>query len=449
MIKPISFCITTANNEKNYVVGLLDSLIENTKFSKHEVLILIDTDNQNTYSKLLDYKKKYPNIKIHKNNTGYRIGYQKNISILFGNATNDIVCYLQSDMVVSPQFDKYFIEALDNNTNRVITMARIEPPIHPPSPEKITKSFGLTPDEFKKDEFMEFARSLTKENRPLVYGHFAPFGLYKKTYFDVLGGFDSQFRCSREDSDFIIRLAACNLDALETWNASVYHYTCVSSRGQGWYKDNDKEVEITNSWQSKADMEELKRFIRKWGYFGHDYRPKYKNHLFIDINHAPNLDLLSSIEPYFDTIYLNEKPVRDALAYLVDYDSHYYANKRWKYTQKDWDKLKDTFMGGKVSSKLIYADNKDIDLLNNTSKDIFIKTDMYSLIKHRESKDNHDFITNNNAIFDNLLTTSKGKYKGNYKIGSFDITINKLVDFNTNHLTNEQYVIDYSKYKFK
>ena len=67
MIKPISFCITTANNEKNYVVGLLDSLIENTKFSKHEVLILIDTDNQNTYSKLLDYKKKYPNIFIYSN----------------------------------------------------------------------------------------------------------------------------------------------------------------------------------------------------------------------------------------------------------------------------------------------------------------------------------------------------------------------------------------------
>ena len=184
MIKPISFCITTANNEKDYVIGLLDSLVNNTKFYRHEVLILIDSDNQNTYEKLLDYRKAKPNIKIHKNNTGHRIGYQKNISILFDKAVNDVVCYLQSDMVVSPQFDKYFLEALNNDTNRIITMARVEPPIHPESPEKITKSFGLTPDEFKYDEFMEFAKNLTKENRPLVYGHFAPFGLYKQTYFD-------------------------------------------------------------------------------------------------------------------------------------------------------------------------------------------------------------------------------------------------------------------------
>ena len=93
-MQPISFCITTANNEKDYVIGLLDSLVANTQFEKHEVLVLIDSDNQNTYEKLLDYRKNKPNIKIHKNTTGYRIGYQKNISILFGNASNDIVCYL-------------------------------------------------------------------------------------------------------------------------------------------------------------------------------------------------------------------------------------------------------------------------------------------------------------------------------------------------------------------
>lgn len=443
MIKPISFCITTANNEKDYVIGLLDSLVANTQFDKHEVLVLIDSDNQNTYEKLLEYRKDKSNIKIYKNTTGYRIGYQKNISILFGNASNDVVCYLQSDMVVSPEFDKYFLEALNNNTNRVITMARIEPPIHPESPEKITKNFGLTPDEFQYDEFMEFAKNLTKENRPLVYGHFAPFGLYKKTYFDKLGGFDTRFRCSREDSDFIIRLAACELEALETWNASVYHYTCVSSRGTGWYKNNDKQVEITNGWQGRADAEELKRFIRKWGYFGHDYKPKYKTHLFLNINSAPDIGLLSGIEPYFDNILLNDEPVKDALVNLINYDSHYFTNQRWKYTQQDWDKLRPTFMGKDAEDKITVGLNLNPDL------DIIIETDMYTLSKERGSQENKDFISNSNVIFDNLKNSNPTKYKGTYKIGSFKITVNNLLDYNQEHLDNKQYLFDTSKYIFE
>lgn len=443
-MQPISFCITTANNEKDYVIGLLDSLVANTQFDKHEVLVLIDSDNQNTYEKLLEYRKNKPNIKIYKNTTGYRIGYQKNISILFGNASNEVVCYLQSDMVVSPDFDKYFLEALNKDTNRVITMARIEPPIHPQSPEKITKSFGLTPDEFQYDEFMEFARNLTKENRPLVYGHFAPFGLYKKTYFDRLGGFDTRFRCSREDSDFIIRLAACKLDALETWNASVYHYTCVSSRGKEWYKNNDKQVEITNEWQGRADQEELKRFIRKWGYFGHEYKPKYKSNLFININSAPNLGLLTGIEPYFDTIFIDEEPVKDALINLINYDSHYYTNKRWKYTQTDWDMLRSTFMGKDAEDKI-----KNFNSYIDDKLDIIIETDMYSLSKGMNKQENSDFITNSNAIFDNLLNSNPNNYKGTYKIGDFKITINNLTDYNLKHLNNNQYLFDLNPFSFE
>jgi hypothetical protein len=90
--------------------------------------------------------------------------------------------YLQADMVVGPDFDKYFREALNNDPKRIISAARIEPPLHPASPEKIIKNFGLSPEEFNFEEFCDFARDLQKENRPLVYGYFAPFGLYKDSY---------------------------------------------------------------------------------------------------------------------------------------------------------------------------------------------------------------------------------------------------------------------------
>lgn len=443
---PISFCITVANNEKQYTLGLLDSLVKNTQFNKHEVLLLIDTDNQNTYETLLEYRKDKPNIRIHKNTTGYRIGYQKNISILFEKATHNIVCYLQSDMVVSPEFDKYFLEALNNDSNRVITMARIEPPIHPRSPEKITKSFGLTPDEFKYDEFMEFAKNLTKENRPLVYGHFAPFGLYKKTYFEKLGGFDTQFRCSREDSDFIIRLGACGLDALETWNASVYHYTCVSSRGKEWYKNEDKQVSINNAWQSQADHEELKRFIRKWGYFGHEYKPKFKTTLFLNINTVPQLDIIQAIEPYFDKIIINQEELKDHLANTVKFNSHFYTNKRWNYTKEDWDKLSHTFMGSDLKEKFYFSETLPLD---NSNEDVFVEIDMYSLTNKNTSQPTAQIIINLNSTLNELTQSPLDDYKGQYTMGEVKITVNNLVDVNKLHLDNKPYLFNTNEFIFE
>jgi GT2 family glycosyltransferase len=441
MKNSISFCIASAKNEKYYTLGVLKSLEKNTNFSEHEAVIFIDSDNQDTYEALLEYRKNKPNIKIHRNTTGFPIGSQRNVSIMFAHASKEIVIYLQSDMVVCPDFDKYFLEALDNNKNRVISAARIEPPLHPSSPEKIVKDFGLSPEEFKYQEFYQFARDLQKENRPLMDGHFAPFGCFKETYFNVIGGFDTQFRCSREDSDFIIRLKSLNLETYQSWNACVYHYTCVSSRGNDWYKQTTS-AEIKNEWQSKADQEELKRFIRKWGYFGHDYRSKYQTTLVLDINTAPNLNLLSQIEPYFDKIVLNEKPVIDALISFVKYESYYFANKRWGYTQEHWDSIRHKFMGPNLEEKFIHINDYSFD------DQIVIKTDLHSLHKNLKSEEVQQFMQNYNLMFHNLLTTSPESYKGKYQINCFEVEINELTDSNIIHLDTQQYLFDTNEFIF-
>ena len=442
MTQSISFCITAAKNEKDYVLGLLDSLVANTDFEQHEVLILIDSDNQNQYEAFLEYRKDKPNIKIYKNE-GDRIGYQRNISILFSHAKNDVVVYLQADMVAGNKLDYYFLEALNKNKNAIITIARIEPPVHPESPEKITKSFGLTPDEFKYDEFIEFSKELQKENRPMIWGHFAPFGMYKETYFKALGGFDTRFRCSREDSDFIIRIGATKLDALETWNAHVYHYTCVSSRGKDWYKQDDNKVKIGNDWQTLADQEELKRFTRKWGFFGHHYKPKYDTALIINIDSIPHFPILEAIEPYFGQIILNDKQVLNELVRKVDFNYYYYSKYRWNYDNEKWGEVKYRFNG---SDKL-----KDrFTLLSdyNKNNDVIIETNMSELVKNFQIPTTNQFIKQSNEILSNLLGEGRDP-KGKYNIGCFDIEVNQLVDENQKHIEGSQYVFDTSEYLFK
>lgn len=394
-MRPITFCIASANNEREYTNLLIRSLQENTDISKHEILIFIDSDNQNTYESLIEKQKELPNMKIHRNTTGSPIGGQRNVSIMFGAATNDIVCYLQSDMVVGKDFDKHISENMQDETV-VLSCARIEPPLHPPSPEKIVKDFGITPEEFKWEEFSSFVDELQKETRPNIECHFAPFAIYKKIYFDVMGGFDTQFRCSREDSDFIIRLEQNGLTAIQSWNACVYHFTCVSSRGKDWYKEND-EAKYKNVLQQHADMEELKRFIRKWGFFGHHPRPVYDIGLFIEMDKFADITALEFVEPYFTNVYINDQMVARQLRETARFKSHYYANLRWKYSHKHWEERQHLFTPVDFDARIQFADS--VDTVKNDS--IFI-VKFSDLLKGLQTKTSQlrTIIENSHTIVD-------------------------------------------------
>ena len=47
-MKKISFCINTAKNELNHIKLLFDSLKYNLKDKTHEIIVFVDSDNQNT-----------------------------------------------------------------------------------------------------------------------------------------------------------------------------------------------------------------------------------------------------------------------------------------------------------------------------------------------------------------------------------------------------------------
>ena len=99
-MKTISFCVNTSKNELNHIKLLLRSLKENLHDLNHEILVFIDSDNQDTFKWLLTQKSIFPNLKILRNELPIPYGYQRNINELFKEASNEIVSYLQSDMVV-------------------------------------------------------------------------------------------------------------------------------------------------------------------------------------------------------------------------------------------------------------------------------------------------------------------------------------------------------------
>ena len=416
-MKPITFCIASANNEREYTHLLLRSLQQNTDISKHEILIFIDSDNQNTYESLMEKKSELPNMRIYRNTSGFPIGSQRNVSLMFGAANNDIVCYLQSDMVVSKDFDKHISDNMDDEKT-VLSCARIEPPLHPPGPEKIVKDFGITPEEFKWNDFNQFVAELQSENRPNMIGHFAPFAIYKRIYFDVMGGFDTQFRCSREDSDFIIRLEQNGLTAIQSWNACVYHFTCVSSRGKDWYKQ-DEDAKYKNVLQQNADSEELKRFIRKWGFFGHHPKPVYNIGLFIDMDKFVDTQLLEYVEPYFTNIYINDKLVTRQLKETAQFKSHYYANLRWKYSHEHWESKSHLFTPVDFENRIQYLIDQS-EITNDAVMSIKF-SDMVKAFTIEDSVDVRTVIENSHSVIDSYDI-------GEYELNGLRINIRQKND---------------------
>lgn len=431
MIKPITFCINTANNEKDYILLLLNSLKDHTQIDKHEVLVFIDTDNQNTYEALLDFKLKMPTLRVCKNPNQFPVWYQRNISILFGEAQNDIVCYLHSDMVVGKDFDKHICDNLQSK-NTILCCARIEPPLHPASPEKVVKNFGLTPAEFKYNDFNIFVDELQAENRPNQWGHMVPFVLYKSAWFDTLGGFDTQFRNSREDGDMITRMGLCEFDLVQCWNACVYHFTCVSSRGKDWY-GSEKESQLKNQLQGLADLQEHKRYIRKWGTFGLFAQPVFDITFDIDLDRVVDLQLLHFIEPYGKHLYINRTSVTNQLVSQLKFESDYYNNLRWGYTDEYWNTVQHLHNPTNFEERILC--NKDERL-----GDIII-TCKYSDLVDQWSDDIKYFIENIHKIIEDNEV-------GEFTYGPFHINIKQKVNLmNNNKKVKEQ--LDSQIYTFK
>jgi len=91
-------------------------------------------------------------------------------------ASNEIMCVLQSDMIVSKNFDKEILKNL-NKKHKVISIARIEPPLHPPSNDKIIEDLGKTPEDFNFKKFNDFVETV-KDDEKITQSFFAPFACY-------------------------------------------------------------------------------------------------------------------------------------------------------------------------------------------------------------------------------------------------------------------------------
>ena len=403
----LSFCINTACNELNHIKLLFKSLQENLSSLDHEIIVFIDSDNQGTFEWLLTQKSVFPNLKILKNKLPICYGYARNINEMFEFATNDIVSYLQSDMVVCRDYDLEVIKHLE--PNMVVCSTRIEPPLHGNSGEKITYDFGLDPTVFDLQTFTAYADS-QKMDRITEY-FFAPFTMYKDVW-NSIGGHDTMFRRSREDSDILTRLVLNDAKIKQTWSALVYHFTCTSSRGPQWFNKQNNQAQERAQLQQTADMIEVGRYITKWGSFDHSLSKTPYYNISAHITGVDmNLINFDTIQQHFHRVYVDDLYMIPLLQELFDRKQEP-ANKLLNISTDDW-KTYGYMYNNLSASDRIYPSNE-----LRGQEDVLVQFN----IEQVTAELYNEFISNIQQIIHNIEET------GDYEYGPFIITINQKAD---------------------
>jgi glycosyltransferase involved in cell wall biosynthesis len=242
----ISVIIPTYRNPE-YLDICLKSAIEQ-QHHNNEIIVAVDGFYDESKDVLSKYEKDIQILDLGENQ-----GMQSALNLAVMNATNEIIFILNDDNVLCKDYDLAILESIKDKEKTVVTLNQIEPN-GPGIFNFIGKDLGRNPKEFKYEEFINFEKSIKKEQLTVDGGIF-PFAMYKK-YYMAAGGFDtmyqSPFIC---DWDFFLKLDLMGLGFIRTHNAHLYHFGSTATK-------NGKEGDMFKATEQPA----AQMFTYKWGH---------------------------------------------------------------------------------------------------------------------------------------------------------------------------------------
>ncbi len=306
----ITFVIPSRNNLE--FLQLAYKSIRDLK-TKHEILVLNDASTDGTQEWIDSLGD--DDLIVYHNPGPERIGivgmFDKGIEM----ARTEIIMAYHADMIAAPKLDENILKHLKKGT--VVSATRVEPPLHPPGPEKITVNFHIGKEceanNFDHEAFIDWCYKVGLKDTKTTEGIFAPWCMYKEDFLAV-GGHDELFAPqSKEDSDLFNRFHLKGYKFIQPWDALVYHFTSRGSRfnkhaGGAAGKNSEEWIHTTTK--------NMRNFIRKWGHaVKHDslmkpiIPPKYDIGFIIKNS---DIQVLAALEPWCNTVYAD----KDIEAYI-------------------------------------------------------------------------------------------------------------------------------------
>lgn len=308
MSDKITFVLPSRNNLE--FLKLAYKSLRNLK-RVHQILVLDDASVDGTLEWLKSLND--PELIIHSNPGPERIGivgmFDKGIEL----STTEIIFAFHADMVASPNLDDNILKHVQRGT--VVSATRVEPPLHPSGPEKITIALGNDIDDFDMKKTIEVLSELEIKNLDkTTEGIFAPWCMYKDDFLAV-GGHDVLFAPqSKEDSDLFNRFHLNGYKFIQSWDGLVYHFT---SRGSRFNKHSGGDIGVNSNEWLHTTTKNGKNFIRKWGSVvthTDKMKPivKHKYDIGIVIKNC-TMNLLQIAEVFSSNVYtdLNESQVKE------------------------------------------------------------------------------------------------------------------------------------------
>ena len=309
----ISFIIPSRNNLP-FLKQAYNSIRKHVGYV-HEVVLLDDASDDGTWGWMNHIYLTDINSQIYRNNGPERVGHTILYDVGVELSKNEVFGIFHADMVATPDYVDNILKHLDRG--KVVCATRIEPPLHPPGPEKIIKNFGMETEEFDELGFIDFvAQEGEKRKNETTKGIFAPWVMYKDD-FNEIGGHDPLFApMELEDSDIFNRMFLNGYELIQSRDSFVYHMTCRGSR----FKDGleiEKEIPLSDgtTWYKPKDSEEylklraikFRDWYRKWGsnvLHDENMMPMVASKYDIGfVVHNCNTDMLKELEPWCSDIY--------------------------------------------------------------------------------------------------------------------------------------------------
>jgi len=397
--------IQPGRNNLKYLKWSYDSIRKNQGDHEVQICVADDFSNDGTWEWCMDMMEYDHNFAAIKNEGPERLGH----TILYDRLVNEVakhdICMIyHADMYLCPgaldSIAKHMYGTPEEPIveSRIVSLTRIEPPLHPPGPEKILQDFGIEPEEFDEKSLLEFTSKTKFYNKDKTTGGiFAPWAFWKKDFQDI-GGHDPIFAPqSKEDTDIFNRFQLNGIEFIQTWEGFVYHMTCRGSRfADGAKRNPNGEVFMKNretgEWL-KQNQKSTREFIRKWGHFcKHDkflkpiIPPKYDIGFIIK---SANLQLIEVLEPWCSTVYYDE-------------------NERRNFRYADYIEKEDTSFD-------LYEKFKPYD--NEKQNDVLIEIDGNNF-----NQQDMEYIQN----IAEILAHDKELGEGTFQLGNLQITINSL-----------------------
>lgn len=331
----ISFIMPTRNNLE-YVKQAYNSIRQIE--IKHPIILLDDASTDGTWEWMQSIQEKDDAVQLYKNYGNDRVGHTILYDVGVKMCNTEIFSIFHADMITSKNYVKNAIKHL--HKGRVVAGTRIEPPLHPPGPEKIIFNLGMGSEEFDEKKFNEIVSIYEQQfSNQTTFGLFAPWMMYKEDFL-AIGGHDILFApMELEDSDIFNRFVLAKYGLIQSRDAFVYHMTCRGSR----FKDGieiEKEIPLPDGtiWYKPKDSEEYKELrqqkFREWHRKWHS-DVLHDSSLYPVIKHKYNIafiikncskELLYQLEPWADYVLVDFDPFN----YIVEENvqSRYAIQKR-------------------------------------------------------------------------------------------------------------------------